>query len=117
MTMQEFLKEIDTHREILSDTAIEFLDELIEKNSSENLLTEVGKKILITMMEKNEAYLNVFTSKQLGELLFMSARSVSGAMRKLVTEQYVVKSGTNPVTYNLTPEGKTVAKELSVDKN
>lgn len=117
MTMQDFLKEIDTHREILSDTAIEFLDELIEKNSSENLLTDVGKKILITMMEKNEAYLNVFTAKQLGELLFMSARSVSGAMRKLVTEQYVVKSGTNPVTYNLTPEGKTVAKELSVDKN
>ena len=117
MTMQEFLKEIDTHREILSNTAIEFLDELIEKNSSENLLTEVGKKILITMMEKNEAYLNVFTSKQLGELLFMSARSVSGAMRKLVTEQYVVKSGTNPVTYNLTPEGKTVVKGLSVDKN
>lgn len=117
MTMQEFLKEIDTHREILSDTAIEFLDELIEKNSSENLLTDVGKKILITMLEKNEAYLNVFTAKQLGELLFMSARSVSGAMRKLVTEQYVVKSGTNPVTYNLTPEGKTVAKGLSVDKN
>ena len=73
--------------------------------------------IQIIMMEKNEAYLNVFTSKQLGELLFMTARSVSGAMRKLVTEQYVVKSGTNPVTYNLTPEGKTVAKGLSVDKN
>ena len=111
MTMQEFLKEIDAHREILSDTAIEFLDELIEKNSSENLLTEVGKKILITMMGKNEAYLNVFTSKQLGELLFMPPRSVSGAMKKLLNEGYCRKQATNPVIYELT----TLGSETQLD--
>ena len=117
MTMQEFLKEIDSHRDILSEFAIDFLDELLEKNSTENILTETGRKILISMYANKETYLNVFSSKQLGELLFMSARSVSGSMRKLVTEQYVEKSGTNPVTYKLTENGEVLAKELQVDKN
>lgn len=116
MTMQDFLKEIDSHRDMLSEPAIEFLDELLEKNSTENILTETGKKILISMYVNKEKYLNVFSSKQLGELLFMSARSVSGSMRKLVTEQYVEKAGTNPVTYKLTENGETLAKELQVDK-
>ena len=117
MTMQESLKEIDSHRDILSESAINFLDELLEKNSTENILTETGRKILISMYANKETYLNVFSSKQLGELLFMSARSVSGSMRKLVTEQYVEKSGTNPVTYKLTENGEVLAKELQVDKN
>ena len=117
MTMQDFLKEIDSHRNMLSEPAIEFLDELLEKNSTENILTETGRKILVSMYVNKEKYLNVFSSKQLGELLFMSTRSVSGSMRKLVTEQYVEKAGTNPVTYKLTENGATLAKELQVDKN
>ena len=35
-------------------------------------------EILISMSNNKETYLGVFSSKQLGELLFMSARSVSG---------------------------------------
>ena len=31
MTMQEFLKEIDNHRDILSSEAVSFLDELMER--------------------------------------------------------------------------------------
>ena len=34
MTMQEFLKEIDSHRDVLSESAIEFLNELLEKNNN-----------------------------------------------------------------------------------
>ena len=45
MTMQEFLKEIDSHRDVLSESAIEFLNELLEKNSTENILTETGRKV------------------------------------------------------------------------
>lgn len=117
MTMQEFIKEIYSHEEILSDEAVDFLKELMEKNSSENILTEIGKKILLSMLKNRESYLNVFSSKQLGELLFMSARSVSGSMRKLVTEGYVEKAGTNPVTYKLTDKGADLAKDLQVDND
>lgn len=116
MTMQEFLKEIDSNRNVLSESAIEFLNELLEKNSTANILTETGKKILVSMYVNKEAHLNTFSSKQLGELLFMSARSISGSMRKLVTEQYVEKTGTNPVTYKITKNGEALAKELQIDK-
>ena len=106
MTMQEFLKEIDSHRDILSESAIDFLDELLEKNSTENILTETGRKILISMYANKETYLNVFSSKQLGELLFMSARSISGSMRKLVTDGFVEKVGQDPAIYTITEKGK-----------
>lgn len=116
MIMQEFLKEINSHREILSDSAIKFLDELLEKNSIENTLTETGKKILISMYTNKETHLNTFSSKQLGELLFMSARSISGSMRKLVSAQYVEKVGINPVTYKITTNGEALVKEFQIDK-
>lgn len=106
MTMQEFLKEIDSHRDILSESAIEFLNELLEKNSTENILTETGRKILISMYTNKETYLNTFSSKQLGELLFMSARSISGSMRKLVTDGFVEKVGQDPAIYTITEKGK-----------
>ena len=73
MTMQEFLKEIDSHRDILSESAIEFLNELLEKNSTENILTETGRKILISMYTNKETYLNTFSSKQLGKLVLIKS--------------------------------------------
>ena len=117
MNMREFLAEIVELKNNLTPQAQEFLEELLEKNSTESLLTENGKKILITMRDNCETYMNVFSSKQLGELLFMPARSVSGAMRKLVTEQYAQKNGSNPVTYSLTDAGKEIVKGLTVDKD
>lgn len=117
MNIIEFLAEVETIQDKLSPQAQEFLQELKEKNSGESLFTDTGKKILITMYDNAEMYLNTFSSKQLGELLFMPARSVSGAMRKLVTEEYVKKSGNNPVTYNLTEAGKEMAKGLKIDKD
>ena len=113
MTMKEFLEEINNNRQMLSESAISFLDELIEKNHPNQLLTDAGKKIIIAMQNNAELYLNNFSSKQLGEILFMPARSVSGSIRKLVTEGYVKKQGLNPVTYGLTEQGQ----DLQVDKD
>lgn len=116
MNMINFLKEIENFKNNLSPQAQDFFEELKEKNSGDSLLTETGRKILITMNNNIGIYLNTFSSKQLGELLFMPARSISGAMRKLVSEQYVKKGGNNPVTYSLTEEGKIMVKELEFDK-
>lgn len=115
MTMKDFLNEINSHKDTLSNEAVDFLNELLNNYSTENILTETGRKILTSMLKNKDTYINMFSSKQLGELLFMSARSVSGSMRKLVTEQYVEKVGTNPVNYKLTERGEALAKELQVD--
>lgn len=112
MNMREFLKELDAIKGQLSNDAQTFLQELIEKNTNESVLTEKGQKILAAMANNKEAYMNAFSSKQLGELLFMAARSVSGSMRKLISEGYAEKIGVNPVSYRITEEGEELAKSF-----
>ena len=54
--------------------------------------------------------LKKFLSKEIGEGLFTSSRSVSGAMRKLVADGYVDKSDDSPIVYSLTELGKKYSK-------
>ena len=69
-------------------------------------ITENGVKILKIMQDKVDQYNNIFTSKNIGEFLFMSPRSVSGSMKKLISDSYVETIGANPVSYGLTDLGK-----------
>ena len=71
--------------------------------------TENGIKILKAMQDNDEKYLGIFTAKQLGELLFISPRSISGSMRKLISDNYVEKvKGSGGTTYLLTEQGKSL---------
>ena len=47
-------------------------------------------------------------AREIAEALFVSSRSVSGAMRKLVTDGFVEKIGQDPVMYSLTEKGKNI---------
>ena len=58
------------------------------------------------MQSNEDKYNNLFTSKEIGEGLFMSSRSVSGSMRKIIANGFVEKVGKDPVTYSLTDEGR-----------
>lgn len=88
--------------------AIDFFEELKSNKeiSANNKLTENGIKILKFMQENYQKYNNVFKAKDIGEGLFTSGRSVSGSMKKLVTEGFVEKIGSDPVTYAITNKGK-----------
>lgn len=77
-----------------------------KKNSSNSEMTENGSKILKYMQSNEDKYNNLFTSKEIGEGLFMSSRSVSGSMRKIIANGFVEKVGKVPVTYSLTDEGR-----------
>lgn len=111
MNMQEFLKELENINieEQLSEKAIEFYTQL--KTQSKSTFTENGKKIILCM-QKNENQYKTFSAKQLGELLFMPPRSVSGAMKKLINEGYCSKQTTNPISYILTTLGKDVQLDM-----
>lgn len=116
MNMIDFLAEIGTFASQLSTDAQNFLNELKEKNNKQSVVTATGKKILLAMKENEKTYSNMFSAKQLGEILFMPPRSVSGSMRKLVSEGYVEKKGTSPsIIYGLTPEGVALADGLTLD--
>lgn len=94
--------------------AVEFFEELKSEKSTAGPkpeITENGAKILKYMQENYQKYNNVFKSKEIGEGLFISSRSVSGSMKKLITEGFVNKIGTDPVAYEISQKG--IDKDLS----
>ena len=109
-----FISELDkalTDGLILSEEAIDYFNEVKNGKPTKGGMTENGIKILQFMVENIEKYNNIFKSKDIGEGLFMSARSVSGSMRKLLTDGYCTKTGSDPVCYSLTEKGK----DFSID--
>lgn len=70
--------------------------------------TDNGKVILKAMKENVDERANMFTAKQIAEYAFISSRSVSGSIRKLVNDGYVDKAGQDPTVYSLTDLGKEV---------
>jgi len=71
--------------------------------------TDNGKLILAYLKEHTEQ--ETWRANDVAEGLFISGRTVSGAMRKLVTDGYVDKVSTDPVVYCLTDLGKNVIIE------
>jgi predicted transcriptional regulator len=65
--------------------------------------TETGKRILICMQASEK---EMWKAKDIADEIEISSKSVSGSMRKLVTDGYVEKQGKNPVIYTLTLKGK-----------
>ena len=84
---------------------LEYLKCVEEKEKP--LFTENGAKILRWMQENYTQYNNIMKSKEIGEGLFCSSRTVSGSIRKLVTDGYVSKINGSPICYSLTELGMT----------
>lgn len=70
------------------------------------LFTENGKLILTFLQEHPET--EVWKSKEIAEGLFISSRTVSGSIRKLVNDGFVEKVGQDPVIYSITEQGKNI---------
>lgn len=91
----------------LDSEAMEYFNILkqADLNNDKPKFTENGKKVLEYMQQTRELRNNIFNAKEVGEGMGVSSRTASGAMRKLVTDGYVEKIGTNPVVYSLTKSG------------
>lgn len=111
-----FIKEIqeiinDLHEgtkieDYLSSDALDFWNGLNASGDTDRpAFTENGKLILGYMQANKDTYNNLFKAKDIGEGLGISSRTVSGAMRKLVTDNYVEKVGKDPIVYSLTQKG------------
>ena len=70
------------------------------------LFTENGKLILTFLQEHPEVEL--WKAKEIAEGLFVSSRTVSGAIRKLVNDGFVEKVDQDPVIYSITEQGKNI---------
>ena len=66
--------------------------------------TENGKLIL-KFLQEHYTENNAWKSKDIAEQLFVSSRTVSGSIRKLVNDGYVEKIGQEPTVYSITEKG------------
>lgn len=99
----------DTHATEIPDVAWSYFEQLKATAEKEKPpFTENGAKVLIWMQENYESYNNILKAKEIGDGLFCSSRTVSGAMRKLITDGYVSKTEGTPTCYSLTELGMTV---------
>lgn len=104
---EEFLKLLDYLLENckypveLTEDMDKYITKLRETKSVE--ITENGKQIL-SYMQQNPA--ESYKARDIAEGLFINSRSVSGAMRKLITSGFVSKEGQEPVIYKITNLGK-----------
>ncbi len=68
--------------------------------------TENGKAILVFL--KDHLDIESWKAKDIAEGMFISSRTVSGSIRKLVTDGYVEKLGQDPAVYCITEKGKEI---------
>ena len=123
MTNKEmFIKEVEDmickSCTILSEGARTYFEQLRATPEKEKApFTENGAKVLIWMQENYESYNNILKAKEIGDGLFCSSRTVSGAMRKLVTDGYVSKTEGAPTCYSLTELGMSVTVVIPEKKS
>ena len=119
---EQFIKEIEDmickSCTILPEGARAYFEQLKATPEKEKApFTENGAKVLIWMQENYESYNNVLKAKEIGDGLFCSSRTVSGAMRKLITDGYVSKTEGTPTCYSLTELGMNITVVIPEKKS
>lgn len=78
----------------------------VDESGEKPLFTDNGKLILDFLQKNQET--PMWKARDIAEGLFVSSRTVSGAIRKLVTDGFVEKVGQDPVIYSITEQGKNI---------
>ena len=98
-----------TPDKLFTPDALDFWNGLnVTSDPDKKPFTENGKLVLKYMQQNVDTYNNLFKAKDIGAGLGISSRTASGAMRKLVSDGYVEKVGTDPIIYAITEKGKNV---------
>ena len=89
----------------MNDDAKVYWDNFKNKDEIEKpLFTDNGKLILKHLQQHEEV--TSWKARDIAEDLFISSRTVSGSIRKLVNDGYVEKISQDPVIYAITDKGK-----------
>ena len=93
----------DVVKEKMNDNVKAYIDALTDKKGEKPALTDNGKMVLKYLQNVEPG---LYKAKDIADGLFVASRNVSGAMRKLVADQFVEKMGESPVLYSITKKGK-----------
>ena len=106
---QEFI-EYDKERVDWTDASENvkiYWEAFISKEEKEKpMFTDNGKLILQFLRDNPDT--TTWKARDIAEGLFITSRTVSGAIRKLCTDGFVEKVSQDPVIYTITELGKTV---------
>lgn len=80
-----------------------FINSIKDSEINRPEITDNGKVILKFLQDAEE---KTFKARDIAEGLAISSRSVSGTMRKLVSDGFCEKIGKDPAIYALTEKGK-----------
>ena len=89
--------------EKMTENVKAYIDALTDKKAEKPALTDNGKMVLKYLQNAEPG---LYKAKDIADGLFVASRNVSGAMRKLVADQFVEKMGESPVLYSITEKGK-----------
>ena len=88
----------------MSENVKAYIEAMMSDEVSEKpVLTDNGKIILKYIQDNPQP---AYKSKDIADGLFISSRTVSGAIRKLVNDGFLEKLGKDPVIYAITEKGK-----------
>ena len=92
----------------MSEEAQEYWDALRFKEEKEKPMFTDNGKLIMEYLKSLPDDVSAMKSKDIAEALVVSSRTVSGSMRKLVSDGFVEKIGDSPVLYKITEKGKNI---------
>lgn len=96
----------DVAEKLMTDEVRAYLEALKQAEDDKPLFTDNGKIVFQGLQKMFADGITMAKAKDIGDELFISSRTVSGALRKLVNDGFVEKIGQNPTIYTLTEKGK-----------
>lgn len=92
----------EDNKNTIPPSALDFFEDYKKgRSGGAKEITDKG----ITVIEAMKNIDGWATAKAIGEVMEVSGRSVSGTMKKLVTDGFVEKQAGNPAVYKLTEKG------------
>lgn len=111
---QEFIKfvemAIDAYPQEMNEEARVYWEAFKGKEEVDKPLFTDNGKLILRYLQDNLT-IEMWKARDIAEGLFVSSRTVGGAMRKLCADGYVEKIGQDPVVYALTEKGKEIVIE------
>ena len=92
----------------MSEEAQEYWDALRFKEEKEKPMFTDNGKLIMEYLKSLSDDTPAMKSKDIADALVVSSRTVSGSMRKLVSDGFVEKIGDSPVLYKITEKGKNI---------
>lgn len=110
ISKKEFIAEIEKEIDISSLTlgAQEYWAMFKDEQKKEKPLFTDNGKLILSYLKEHDKERATWKASDIAEGLFISSRSVSGAIRKLVTDGFVEKVSTDPIIYAITEQGRNI---------